>query len=232
MAVGTVLSLTRYPVKSTGGESLQQVAVTPRGLEADRQWAVYTEDGALGSGKTSRRFRRIDGLLDLRARMDGDRPRIEFADGTAAPVGGGDTDRRLSELFGRPLSVRAETTAPHHDDCPVHLVTTASLRRLAELLGEPVDVRRLRPNLVLDTEGTGFVEDAWRGRSLQVGDGVVLAVGDGMPRCAMVNAAQPGIPADARVLRTLAREHDLEIGVQATVLRPGRVAVGDQVRLA
>jgi len=48
--VGTVLSLARYPVKSMGGESLERVAMTPRGLAADRAWAVYTADGGIGSG--------------------------------------------------------------------------------------------------------------------------------------------------------------------------------------
>lgn len=231
MLVGTVLSLTRYPVKSMGGESLGHAAVTPRGLEADRVWAVYTGDGGIGSGKTTRRFRRVDGLLALRARMDDDRPLIEFTDGTTAPAGAPDTDRRLSELLGQPLSVRAETTVVHHDDSPVHLVTTASLRRVEHLLGEPVDPRRLRPNLVLDVEGTGFAEDDWKGRELRIGAGVVLAVGEGMPRCAMVTAAQPGLPHDPRLLKLLAQEHDLDLGVQASVLRTGPIAVGDPVRL-
>lgn len=232
MVVGTVVGLVRYPVKSMAGEALEQVTVTPRGLEADRVWAVYTADGGIGSGKTSRRFRRIDGLLGLRAGVAGDRSLIGFADGTTAPAGDPDTDRRLSDLFGQPLSVREESTEPHHDDCPVHLVTTSSLRHLEQVLGEPVDVRRLRPNLVLDTGGTGFVEDDWVGRELRVGAEVVLRLTEGMPRCVMVNAAQPGLGHDSRILKLVAREHDLDLGLQATVVRTGRIAVGDPVQLA
>jgi hypothetical protein len=135
VVVGTVLSLARYPVKSMGGEPLHEATVTPRGLVGDRVWAVYTADGGIGSGKTSQRFRRIDGLLELTARGNGDRPLIGLPDGSTAVAGDPDTDRRLSDLFGQPLTVRAETTASHHDDCPVHLITTAALRRLGELLG-------------------------------------------------------------------------------------------------
>lgn len=229
---GTVVELFRYPVKSLGGESLQRAAVTPRGLAADRVLAVYTDDGGIGSGKTTQRFRRVDGLLRLAARLDGGRPVIDFADGTTAPAQDPDTDQRLSELLGRPLSVRAEAAVSHHDDCPVHVVTTASLRRLEELLGEPVDVRRLRPNIVVDLPGAGFAEDDWKGRRLAVGGGLVLEVTAGMPRCVMVNADQIGLSHDSRLLKLIAREHDLEVGVQATVVRPGPVAVGDEVRLA
>src|SRR5829696_2512561 len=177
-----------------GGESLQRVAVTPRGLYGDRVWAVYTTDGGIGSGKTSRRFRRIDGLLELRSRLRGDVPVIVFPDGSTEAVGHPETDRRLSALFGQPLAVRTETTVPHHDEAPVHVLTTASLRHLGMLLGEPVDPRRLRANLLVDVDRAGFAEDAWTGRRLRIGDTVVLALGDGMPRCAMVNAAQPALP--------------------------------------
>ncbi|HEY6749018.1 MAG TPA: MOSC N-terminal beta barrel domain-containing protein [Mycobacteriales bacterium] len=231
MVVGTVVSLARYPVKSMSGESLRQFAVTARGVEADRVWAVYTADGRIGSGKTTQRFRRIDGLVMLGARMDGGRAEIGFPDGTTAAAGSPEADLRLSDLFGQPLSVRAETTVPHHDDCPVHLVTTASLRRLEDLLGEPVDTRRARPNLVLDVGGAGFLDNDWKGRDLRIGDEVVLRVGDGMPRCAMVTMAQPGLAHDARVLKLIAEHNDLDLGLQTTVLRAGQVRLGDSVRL-
>jgi uncharacterized protein len=228
--VGSVLAITRYPVKSTGGEPLRRAEVTPRGLAGDRVWAVYTPDGGIGSGKTSQRFRRVDGLLDLRSRLGPGGPVVELPDGGEVAVGDPDIDRRLSEVLGRPVAVRAEGAVPHHDDCPVHLVTTASLRRLGRLLGEPVDPRRLRANLLVEVDGEGFAEDGWTGR-LAVGAEVVLTLGPGMPRCVMVNAAQPGLPHDSRLLKLIAREHGLDLGLQAGVARTGTIAVGDPVVL-
>lgn len=230
MQVGSVLAITRYPVKSTGGESLRRAEVTRRGLADDRTWAVYTPDGGIGSGKTSKRFRRVDGLLDLRSRLGSGGPVVELPDGSELAVGDPETDRRLSEVLGRPVAVRAEGAVPHHDDCPVHLVTTASLRRLGRVLGEPVDPRRLRANLLVEVDGEGFAEDGWTGR-LAVGAEVVLALGPGMPRCVMVDAAQPGLPHDSRLLKLIAREHDLDLGLQARVARTGTIAVGDPVVL-
>lgn len=37
----------------------------------DRRWALYGEDGKIGSGKTTRRFRRMHGLLALEGITDG-----------------------------------------------------------------------------------------------------------------------------------------------------------------
>ena len=60
----TVAELWRYPVKSLLGEQLQEVQVEERGVVGDRLYAVTDRRGKLGSGKTSRRFRRLEGLFD------------------------------------------------------------------------------------------------------------------------------------------------------------------------
>lgn len=232
MVLSRVVGLTRYPLKSTGGEPLTRVAVTGRGLDGDRSWAVYADDGRIGSGKNSRRFQRVDGLLRLRSRLVDGVPVVELPDGSTAVAGRPETDARLGELLGRPVTLRAEADVPHHDASPVHLVTTASLRRLEELVGAPVDARRMRANLVLDVPGSGFAEDGWAGRRIAVGDEVLLDLGEGMPRCVMVTAAQPGIEHEPAVLRALARENDLNCGLQATVARGGEIALGDEVRFA
>ena len=49
----TVTEIWRYPVKSMGGERLDNVAVDERGVVADRMWAV--RDPELGSITTARR---------------------------------------------------------------------------------------------------------------------------------------------------------------------------------
>ncbi len=40
-----VASLHRYPVKSLGGQAMEQALVEPRGLAGDRRWMVVTPDG-------------------------------------------------------------------------------------------------------------------------------------------------------------------------------------------
>lgn len=229
--IGTVSFVARYPVKSMAGEELAAVKVSRRGLEGDREWAVYTEDGGIGSGKTTRRFRQVDGLLAHRSELGGAPvPWVTFPSGAVLGAADPAIDEALARSLDRAVALRRESDVPHHDESAVHLVTTASMRAVRGLLGEAVDVRRLRANLVLDVAGGDFVEDAWIGRELRIG-GVVLGIGDGMVRCRMVDAAQAGVRAGAPMLRTLGAVHDVMLGVQATVRSPGTIRLGDPAHL-
>jgi MOSC domain-containing protein len=155
-----------------------------------------------------------------------------------------DFERELRDIFARlpeePLPDLAifppeilEFTSPlgtFFDVAPIHLLTTASL---AALRHQQADVRRFRPNVLVETPDglAGFVDVEWCGRDLRVGE-AVLHVDMPAPRCGMVTRAQPGLPADASVLRSVVRDAGQNLGIYATVTRPGRVAVGDTVTLA
>ena len=225
--LGRVAGLTRYPVKSLAGETLSVARVGPRGLDGDRTWALYTEDGGIGSGKSTRRFRRVDGLLGLAAATDGAAPVVTLPDGRAAAAGTPEADALVSEALGRPLRLAAETDVPHHDEAPVHVITTAALRRVEQLLGAPVAPSRFRANVVLDVPGAGFPEDDWDGRLLALGDEVVLRPDGGMVRCRMVDDG----PIDDGLLKLLGRERGTVFGVGALVERGGTVRAGDRAAL-
>ncbi|MFI6600937.1 MOSC domain-containing protein [Nonomuraea sp. NPDC050536] len=233
LPVGQVVELARYPVKSMGGERLTRARFTADGVAGDRGWAVYTADGGIGSGKTTRRFRRIDGLLTLRARLetpeDGEVPLVVLPDGREHRADDPAAGQVLSTLLDRSLHLRRQSSVPHHDEAPVHLVTTAAVRKLEQLLGEGVDVARFRANIVLETEGADFIEDDWHGRHLTIGDQVELCLGPGMPRCVMVGMPQPrdGLGADAQLLKLLGHAHQVRFGLQAGVVRGGTVQRGD-----
>jgi len=65
-------------------------------------------------------------------------------------------------------------------DCAVvHLLTTATLDRLRMLYSQGrFEVRRVRPNIVVETANgeKEFVENAWVGQTLAIGDAVRLSV--------------------------------------------------------
>jgi uncharacterized protein YcbX len=152
---------------------------------------------------------------------------VHFPDGRVLPADG--ADDALSRQLGRPLRLAAETTVPHHDDAPLHLVTTAALRRLEQLTGLAGDPARFRANLLLDVDGARFVEDEWLGRRMRIGGEVVVRLGPGMPRCVMVDMAQPheGLPDDGRLLKAVAAVHGLDFGLMVTVEETGTVRLGD-----
>jgi uncharacterized protein YcbX len=97
MTQPAVRSLHRFPVKSLAGESVVAFDVDERGVAGDRWWSVRTSDGRIGSGKTTRRFAAVPGLLDLRAVREGERVVVRFPDGTCCPVDDPLADARLSE---------------------------------------------------------------------------------------------------------------------------------------
>lgn len=158
-----------------------------------------------------------------------------------------DLERDLREVFGRlpdePLpdlmifpSEILEFTSPlgtYFDAFPVHVLTTASLATLGR--GAPperFDRRRFRPNVLVESAPgtTGLPEAEWTGRGLRVGRALLRAE---MPavRCSMTTRAQPDLPADTQVLRTIVREGGQNLGAYASVAQAGDVAVGDPVEI-
>jgi len=221
-------------VKSLGGERCHELDFDARGAAGDRGFALYGADGKIGSGKTTRRFRKMDGLLHYSASLDGRVPVIGCPAGARLRAGEPAADAALSSALGEPITVRPEHGIPHFDVAPVHLLSTASLRWLAARLGDAsaVDVRRFRPNILLDVRGDAErPEDGWRGQTLLVGDTLRIDVVQPAERCVMTTMSQRGLDADARVLRTLGDLSEACFGVYAAVRSPGRVRAGDAVRL-
>jgi uncharacterized protein len=120
------------------------------------------------------------------------------------------------------------------DAAVVHVLTTATLDRLRTLYpAGRFEVRRFRPNMVMETanDGTAFVENAWIGRTLAIGDAVRLSVTGPCPRCVMTTLAQGDLPRDSGILRTAAQHNQANVGVYASVSQGGEVRRGDSVRL-
>ena len=120
-------------------------------------------------------------------------------------------------------------------DCAlVHLLTTTTLDRLRELYPHGrFEVRRFRPNIVVATSSgeRNFVEDAWIGQVLAIGDSVRLSVTGPCPRCVMTTLPQGDLPKDTGILRTAAQHNKANVGIYASVLEGGTVRRGDSVRL-
>ena len=231
MTSGRIVLVTRYPVKSMGGEQLASAEVGPEGLFADREYAVYGADGKLASGKHSRRFRRMDPVFDLVAAKRGPETVVTLGDGTEVVVGQPDSDAILSAHFGEPVSLKRETDVPHQDAAQLSIVGSATLAELGrhEGDGRPVDPRHLRANIVVQTEQP-YAEEDWVGHDVTIGE-VGLRVSEPIERCRMVGVAQVGLPARPGMLRAISDHHDLFAGIYASITRPGTIEVGDVVTI-
>jgi uncharacterized protein YcbX len=123
-----------------------------------------------------------------------------------------------------------EIDVPHYDAGSVSLIGTASLEWCRNHLDVDADFRRIRPNVVLQT-AEPFEEETWVGSRLAVGD-VTLTVVERIERCRMVDLAQDGVARTAPLLKRLSAEREMCLGVYADVVTPGRIGIGDEVRVA
>jgi uncharacterized protein YcbX len=147
-------------------------------------------------------------------------------------------DDPLPDLSVFPLRKLAELSryvtpvGSYVDAYPLHLITLTSLATMAtHAPTADFDVRRFRPNLVLDAGGgDGLPENAWCNRELEAPAATLKAE---IPclRCVMPTREQTGLQADPDVLRTVAAHADRCLGIYASVARPGQVSVGDEIRL-
>ena len=228
-----VVDLWRYPVKSMQGERLDASDVDAHGLVGDRRWALL--DLRTGMTLTARRQPE---LLFASAYLDGDGVRVVLPDGTATTDGG-----VLSDWLGHPVSlVAAHEVAHHRYETPLdaehedrawetwegpsatfHDSKRTAVSLLSTTTMRDWDVRRFRPNLVVDGDEDGLV-----GTSVAVGT-ARLEVVKQVDRCVVVTRPQPGLGRDLDVLRTINRERATFLAVGALVAHPGRIAVGDEL---
>lgn len=223
-----MIGIRRYPVKSMGGESLDNVALDARGVTGDRWYAVEDGNGHFASGKNTRRFRRHDSVFDYSART------LDGAVVVAGPegqwqVGDPQLDAALTARMMTPVRVLPERGVPHQDMGAVSLIGTATLNWCASRWGLNADPRRLRVNVVVRTTEP-FVEEKWQGQRITIGE-AELDVFERAPRCRMIDVDQDGAKADGRWLKPLAAERDMFLAVYAGVVEPARIALWDEVRL-
>lgn len=269
--LSTVQALWRYPVKSMLGEGLSCLRVDGNGVVGDRGHAVIDEQtGAVASAKQPRLWRALltasaqgggqDGLtivLPGQPAMSGAasdvHQRLSRFLGrpvslSSRPVAGADIDRADPEEVleqGVDAHVNAPKlvlgqlvpTASFLDYAPLHVLTSATVQHLG------TEVLRYRPNVLIETPaGTPpFTENDWVGRTLAVGDEVVLRIALPTPRCAVPALAHGTLPPDARALRIPMSANRIDVpgfgvlpavGAYATVERGGRVHRGDAAWLS
>lgn len=129
------------------------------------------------------------------------------------------------------------------DYAALHLITTSSMEAMQKLYPEGrFEVRRFRPNIVVDTAGLeGFVENNWVGKTLRLGDTVRIRVSDPCPRCVMPTLAQGDLPQDSGILRNAVAKNKPfvpfagkelpSVGVYAQVIQAGWVKRGDSITI-
>lgn len=208
----SIESLWRYPVKSLAGEQLTAADITIDGIVGDRAVHVRGPEGI----RTSRRQHR---LLGLHATIGDDgEPLVDGLPWTSAAV----LDRVRDAAGDDAVIMRSD---PHErfDILPLLVATDGAVAEFGR------DVRRLRPNIVIGGVD-GMAERGWEGSELHIGD-VVIRLDSLRGRCPMTTVDPDTLERDPEVLRDIARRFRGRLALNAEVLRPGTVRVGDPVHL-
>jgi uncharacterized protein YcbX len=254
---GRVTRISIAPVKGLGLVHPEEIEIGARGVAGNRRFWLVDEDGRLFNNKRCGPLVRIRPEWDEQSRAlaltlpDGERVEgvVELGDPVEAELWGhvpssrrvvGPWEAAISRVAGRPLTLLwAEDHATDRGfrGGDISLVSLASLERLGEEGGAagPVDGRRFR--MLLEIDGVGAnQEDEWLGTQVQVGEAVLLLNGD-VGRCVVTSQNPDTGITDFDTLGTLARyrregrNEPLPLGVYGAVAVPGRVRVGDPVRL-
>ncbi|WP_062441634.1 MOSC domain-containing protein [Herbidospora daliensis] len=250
-----VAELLCYPVKGCAATSVTRTTLTSTGLEHDRSFMVVSDEGvyrsqrrdprlavirpAVGDGGERLTLEAPDaGTLEVRVDVRGPRRRVDLFGAASWGIDQGEAAARwLSELLGahsRLVRVPLAGAFSYADSSALHALSLSSLRLLNTKLATPLPLDRFRPNIVIDGWDEPHTED--RARRVSVGETELLYVKPAI-RCAVTMIEQTsGTKAGPEPLRTLAgyrrtARGTIAFGVKFGVLKPGAIAVGDEVRV-
>jgi len=204
--------LWRYPVKTLAGEKLRVARLTADGIPGDRIVHVRGPEGV----RTSRIH---SDLLGLHGTLDPEgRPLID-----GLPWDSPEALDLIEDAAGDDAWPAAYDGPERFDILPLLVATDGAIAAFGR------DVRRLRPNIVISGVD-GLDERTWPGSELHIGE-AVIGLDSLRPRCPMTTVDPDTLERDPEVLRDIARRFRGQLALNAEVLHPGQIEVGDPVRL-
>ena len=237
-AIGRVFELVRYPVKSMAGTPMPSAHFGFHGMSGDRRFAFRrTEDRGGFPFLTAGKFPKLLTYQPMgESVINGEAlpTHVRTPLGAEVELRSDELRDEIAERSGHAVELMMLRTGIF-DDGPVSLISMATIDAIGREAGMELDRRRMRANVVLETENLdAFLEDAWVGATLVFGDGddapaVNVTVRD--ERCAMVNFDPDTGEQDPRVMKSVVRMNGNYAGVYATVVRPGTIHVGQTVHL-
>ncbi len=207
-----VEGLWRYPVKSLAGEALKTAELTADGIPGDRIVHVRGPEGV----RTSRRHYR---LLGVRGTLD----RGGHAQVNGHPWDSPEALAAVKAAAGDDAWLDAYEGLERFDVLPLLVATDGAVAAFGR------DIRRLRPNILIGGVH-GMDEIDWPGSELHIGE-AVIRLDSRRGRCPMTTVDPDTLERDPEVLRDIARRFNGQLALNADVLHPGMIRVGDAVTL-
>ncbi len=194
------------------GEAIPSAELTANGIPGDRIVQVRGPEGV----RTSRRQYRLLGLMGTLGE-DGV-PRVDGARWDTPEV-----LALVKAAAGDDAFLSADDGPDRFDILPLLVATDGAVAAFGR------DIRRLRPNILIGGVD-GMMETTWEGAELHIGE-TVIGLDSLRGRCPMTTVDPDTLARDPGVLKDIGRRFGGRLALNALVLRAGRVAVGDAVRL-
>jgi uncharacterized protein YcbX len=246
------------PVRSLGLRHPSEIELTPTGVVQDRRFYLIDEAGRLVDRIVVGALVQVAAETDpagefLRLELpDGEvvEDAVRLGEAVETPLHGrtavghvviGPWAAALESIAGRAVRVvRTDRPGGTRSGNPTSLVSRASVAELARHAGvDAVDARRFRMLIELDG-AAAHEEDEWVGGRIAIGS-AILRVTARDARCAITTQDPDSGARDLDTLRTIIGYRGLMsdvtgapkamFGVLADVERPGRVRLGDEVRV-
>lgn len=236
--VGQIEAIFRYPVKSMGGERLAAAELGWHGIEGDRRLALRRlEDRSAFPWLSASRLPELLRYSPVRrdTQSEGDVTySIRTPNGELLDAFGETLAAEISSKLGSPVQM-LQLKHGVFDEASVSMIAPDTIAEIGRLAGRELDVRRFRPNIVIRLlRPAPFEEDGWVGGSLSFGsesNAAMVAVTMRDLRCSMVNLDPESADSAPEVMKAVVRAHQNTAGVYSTVVRSGRLEVGQTVLL-
>jgi MOSC domain-containing protein len=253
MELGRVSAIFRYPVKSMAGELLDAARLGWHGIEGDRRLAFRRLNDKSGfPWLTASKLPQL--LLYKPVRLDSNAnskngellpTHVCTPDGKEYELRSDELREEISSRYGSDVELMNLKSGIFDEAC-ISVISLGTVHSIARESGRGVelcDLRRFRPNVVIETDSAEpFEEDRWVGRTLMFGEGTSGAAAMAVPmaaigiimrdeRCVMVNFDPDTAERDSEVMKTVVRMNENYAGVYGTVVSAGELRVGQVVTL-
>jgi uncharacterized protein YcbX len=237
MEVGRISCIFRYPVKSMAGESLDIARLGWHGIEGDRRFAFRRlTDKSNFPWLTASKLPEL--ILYKPFGLDSNNEllptHVRAPDGHEYELQSNELREEISSRYGSDVELM-NLKSGIFDEASISVITSSSVRCIERESGREIDLRRFRPNVVIESDSAEpFEEDRWVGQTLVFGEGddcAAVKVYMKDERCRMVNLDPDTAERDVQVMRTVARLNKNYAGGYGTVVRAGELHVGQVVTL-